>query len=164
METDNRKVITPERLLSHSVGSAAKRAFLIIAESFFLGLFCLLILIILGLLGLLIDIAAVVIFVLIQKRIRNKAMNAYLRILPALEKKSGLYTADNDMTYPYSCIAFPCNADGSGVWVDSAEYDEFEAAKPGDYFYVAFYRTDNRPFICYSCERNIPDRRLEVRQ
>lgn len=91
-------------------------------------------------------------------------MDAYFRILPVLDKESGYYVGDgDDVETPYWHLQFGCRADGSGTWVDTALFDEYEAAQPGDYYYVAFYRTNNQPFMSYSYDKNVLDFRFEVR-
>jgi hypothetical protein len=48
--------------------------------------------------------------------------------------------------------------------VEIPRRDAFEAAQPGDLYYVAFYSETDRPFVCFSAEAFEPDGSFQIRQ
>ena len=158
----NKKVLTPEMLLKDKIGGAPMRGLRIVLECFFIGLFGLFILLFLGFIGFIIDVAVIVGYVIYKKNEKKKHLGAYFRILP-LVGKNVFSTGNDEDDYNIYKGNFGPGPGGQDMWAEFGEFGEYEPAKPGDYYYVAFYPGNNKAFACYSYDRYVIDQRFEVR-
>ena len=162
METENKRVLTPELIFKKNEGTAPIRVFKTVVEVAVLGFLCLFILLIGGGYGLIIDAALIALYVFGKINQKKKYMSAYFRILPAGEKRSRLM-GDNEDGFNVEEIDFGPDANGKPLWVRVPEFAEYQAANPGDRFYVGFYGRKEEAFTCYSCDRNTIGPGLDVR-
>ena len=162
MENGDKRVLTTELIFKKEEGIAPLRVFRTLVEIAFLLFLCLFILLIGTGYGLAIDGVLIALFVWGKINQKKKYMSAYFRILPAGEKRSRYLNDEND-GFTVEEIDFGPDANGKKVWVKVRELEEYRAANPGDRFYVGYFRKNDKPFICYSCDRNVIGPGIEVR-
>ena len=162
MENSEKRVITPELVLKNTVGIAPMRGLRIAFELFFICLFGFFILLFLGFIGFLIDVAVIVLYVWYKKNEKKKHMTAYFRTMPLV--KTGIFEGgEGEDAYNIYKADFGTGPDGKELWAEFGDYKEYGNAVPGEYFYVGFYRKNDVPFICYKCDNNVLGPGIELR-
>ena len=91
---------------------------------------------------------------------RGDIAKAYFRLLPLSGKKEYEDHDDNGNVNSVTlCLQF-----GEYGEVETPRRDAFEAAQPGDPYYVAFYSETDRAFACFAAEAFEPDGSFQIRQ
>jgi hypothetical protein len=165
MENSEKRVITPEFILKNKMGGAAWRGLKIGFGLFFIGLFCLFLLLMLGLIGFILDIAIIAGYIIFKKKQKKNTLNAYFRTMPLVKTgafETGAGSDDDDHFYIYKGD-FGAGPNGKELWAEFGFYEEYANSTPGEHYYVGFYANTDKPFICYKCDNNVLDPSIELR-
>ena len=155
-------VITKELLQKERRAKKGGLALLLLAAAFCLACILLIPVRLLGI-GVAVVVAAVALGIWAKVRKqegRGDIAKAYFRLLPLSSKKEYEDHDDNGNVNSVTlCLQF-----GEYGEVETQRRDAFEAAQPGDRYYVAFYSETDRAFACFPAADYEPDGSFQIRQ